>query len=72
MQGFCEDGHCHSLIMLDNIVRMDESAESEEGADWPHPHPGDLQGGVVAGWRSHCSTLRRGLQAVVRAFPGEC
>ncbi len=40
-----DDRRCF-LTILDNVLTVGESAEGEEGAGWPHPHPRDLLEGA--------------------------
>ncbi len=43
-QGDHGNGGRGFLAISDNVLTMGESAEGEEGADWPHSYPGDLLG----------------------------
>jgi hypothetical protein len=58
---------CHGfLTILDNVLTMGESAQGEEGADQPHPHPGSLLEEMGCGdEKSRDSRLCRGVSAVV-------
>jgi hypothetical protein len=45
----CSNNHRNSSAILDNVLTVGESAEREEGAGCPHPHPGGLQEGSGRG-----------------------
>jgi hypothetical protein len=54
------------LTIIDNILTMGESAQGEEGADQPHPHPGSLLEEMGCGdEKSRDSRLCQGVSAVV-------
>jgi hypothetical protein len=53
------------LTISDNVVTMGESAEGEDGAGWPHPHPGDLLEGAQERYgKSHNGGLCRSVPAL--------
>ncbi len=53
------------LTISADFLSVDELAEGEEGASWPHPSPGDLLEGAKGEYeKSNCNRLHQGIPAV--------